>query len=381
MRSKIWLSKPHLSNFEIEYIQEALQTNWVTTLGQNVDQFECDLEQYLANEKHVAVVNSGTSAIHLALILAGVKRGDEVICQSFTFSATANPIVYLGANPVFIDSEAETWNLCPVTLEKVIKNKIAIGKKPKAIIAVHLYGMPAKIAAIATIAKKYEIVLIEDAAEALGASYKGQKCGTFGDFGILSFNGNKIITTSGGGALVCNSKAIKEKAVFLATQAKDEEIYYQHSEVGYNYRMSNVLAGIGRGQMKVLDSYVGLRRAMHQFYQEVFKGVKGVTVFQEPNANFYSNYWLTCIVVDAPIAGFTKEEIRLQLLEDNIESRLLWKPLHLQPIFEKYECYLTTISENLFKNGLCLPSGSNITDEERERIQKSINKVVNKSSS
>ena len=266
--------------------------------------------------------------------------------------------------------------MCPIHLEAAIKDQISKNKKPKAIIVVHLYGMPAKIAEIASIAKKYEIALIEDAAEALGSTYKGQKCGTFGDFGILSFNGNKIITTSGGGALVCKKAIDKEKAIFFATQARDAAPHYQHSEIGYNYRMSNVLAGIGRGQMEVLDKHIGLRRAMHQFYKNLFANVAGVSVFEEPSQAFHSNHWLSCVVIDKTIAGFTREDLRLQLEKDHIESRPLWKPMHLQPVFKDCAYYGTTVAENLFENGLCLPSGSNLTTEDRERISESIQKVL-----
>jgi len=345
-------------------------------MGSNVVGFEKDLEKYLGQNSFVASLSSGTAALHLALILAGVKRGDEVVCQSFTFSASANPIVYLGAKPIFIDSEVDTWNMCPITLEKAIIEKIANNRKPKAIILVHLYGMPAKIDSISAIAKKYSITLIEDAAEALGSTYKGQKCGALGDFGIMSFNGNKIITTSGGGALVCKTEIDKQKIIFLASQAREEAPHYQHSEIGYNYRLSNVLAGIGRGQMYVLDKHVILRRKMHEFYKEIFRNVKGVTVFTEPNSNYFSNHWLSCVLVDEKVTGFSKEYLRLQLLEDNIESRPLWKPMHLQPVFKDYDYYGGTISEILFENGLCLPSGSNLTDEDRERINDSIQKVI-----
>jgi len=378
MRMKIWLSSPHMGGTEMTYMQEAYDTNWIAPLGPNVNGFEQDLENYLSQNSKVACLSTGTGAIHLALILSGVKPGDEVLCQSFTFSASANPIIYVGATPVFIDSENETWNMCPVALEKAIKERTSKNKKPKAIILVHLYGMPARIDEIVAIAKKYEITLIEDSAEALGSSYKGQKCGTFGDFGILSFNGNKIITTSGGGALVCRSEESKQKAIFLATQSRDEAQHYQHSEIGYNYRMSNVLAGIGRGQMEVLDPHVGYRRANNSFYQEVFKDVEGVTVFKEPSLDYFSNHWLSCILIEESTAGFNRESLRLQLLEDNIESRPLWKPMHLQPVFQDCAYYGGTVAEDLFEKGLCLPSGSNLTDADRERIAASIQKVLKK---
>jgi len=369
MKSRIWLSSPHMGGNELKYIQEAFDTNWIAPLGPNVTGFEQDLKTYLNTTKEVGALGSGTAAIHLGLILSDVKAGDEVICQSMTFSASANPIVYQGATPVFVDSEAETWNMCPEHLEAAIQDRIAKGKKPKAIIIVHLYGMPAKIEAIVDIAKKYDIALIEDAAEALGSTYKGKNCGTFGLFAALSFNGNKIITTSGGGAIVCNDQASKDKAIFLATQARDNAPHYQHSEIGYNYRMSNIVAGIGRGQMEILDKHISLRRGMNTFYQEVFNNVEGVSVFKESSIDYFSNHWLSCITIDETKAGFSREDLRLALLEDNIESRPLWKPMHLQPIFENAPYYGGTVCEKLFENGLCLPSGSNLTKDDKERIQ------------
>lgn len=354
---------------EQNFINQAFEENWVAPLGPNVYGLESDIENYLGQNKYVSVLSSGTAAIHLGLILLNVKSGDEVLCQSFTFSASANPIIYQNATPVFIDSELETWNLCPVALENAIVDRIQNGKKPKAIITVHLYGMPYQIDKIRSIADKYSIPILEDSAEALGSSYKGQKCGTFGDLGILSFNGNKIITTSGGGALVTNTLAQKEKAIFYATQARDQAPHYQHSEIGYNYRMSNICAGIGRGQMEVLDTHVALRRKMHDFYVTLFEGISGVTVFKAPNSDYFSNYWLTTILID-PVAtnGITRETLRLALESENIESRPLWKPMQLQPVFSKYPYYGNKVSEKLFENGLCLPSGSNLTNEDRERI-------------
>ncbi len=367
--SKIWLSSPHMGGNELNFVNEAFATNWVAPLGPNVTGFEEDLASYIGQNAHVAALSSGTAAIHLGLILLNVKAGDEVICQSFTFSASANPIMYLGATPIFIDSEAETWNICPIALEEAIKDRISKGKKPKAIIAVHLYGMPYKIDEVRVISQKYGIPILEDSAEALGSSYKGQKCGTFGDIGVLSFNGNKIITTSGGGALVANPKEIKDKAVFLATQARDNAPHYQHSEVGYNYRMSNICAGIGRGQMQVLDKHVGLRRDMHQLYVDAFASVDGVTVFTEPNSDYFSNHWLSAIIINPEKTnGKTREDLRLVLEKANIESRPLWKPMHLQPVFESYPYYGNKVSEQLFEYGLCLPSGSNLTEEEKKRI-------------
>ena len=312
---------------EQKYVKQAFDTNWIAPLGPNVAGFESDLESYLGGNTHVACLSSGTAALHLALILAGVERTDEVVCQSMTFSASANPIVYLGANPVFVDSEQETWNMCPDTLEHAIVDRIKKGRKPKAIIYVHLYGMPAKVEEIREVAFRYEICLIEDAAEALGSKYKDKQCGTLGDFSILSFNGNKIITTSGGGALVSNTKDIKEKAIFLSTQARDKAPHYQHSVIGYNYRMSNVLAGIGRGQMQILDKHIKLRQEMNEFYEELFKGLKGVTVFREYDDSIKSNHWLSCILIDKNESGFFREDLRLALLTDNIESRPLWLSL------------------------------------------------------
>jgi dTDP-4-amino-4,6-dideoxygalactose transaminase len=375
-QSKIWLSSPHMGGNELTYIQEAFDHNWIAPLGPNVSGFEADLKQFLQTEKEVGALSSGTAAIHLGLILLGVKAGDEVLCQSMTFSASANPIAYQGATPIFIDSEKDTWNMCPIFLEEAIKDRMAMGAKPKAIIMVHLYGMPAKVDEIVAISKKYDIPLLEDAAEALGATYKGKNCGTFGDFGVLSFNGNKIITTSGGGAIVCNTMEAKQKAIFLATQARDEAPHYQHSHIGYNYRMSNIVAGIGRGQMEVLSAHIALRRKMHQFYKDIFKNVQGITVFEEPTKDYFSNHWLSCILFDAETAPFTSETLRVALLEDTIESRPLWKPMHLQPVFEECAFYGTDISENLFQNGLCLPSGSNLSDADRERIRKSIQKLL-----
>ncbi len=372
MSKKIWLSSPHMGGNEQKYINEAFEANWIAPLGPNVNGFERDLEGYLDENKKIACLVSGTSALHLALILSGVTAGDEVVCQSMTFSASANPIVYQGATPIFIDSEIDTWNMCPVALEEAIKGRISKGKKPKAIIVVHLYGMPAKIDEIATIAKKYDIKLIEDAAEALGSTYKGQKCGTFGEFGILSFNGNKIISTSGGGALVCKSEEDKQKAVFLATQARDDAPHYQHSHIGYNYRMSNIVAGIGRGQMEVVNLRVSQRRANHQFYRELFKNIDGIEIFTEPTTDYFSNHWLSAILIDKQKTGFNREDLRLKLLEDNIESRPLWKPMHLQPVFDDCPYYGEKVAETLFDNGLCLPSGSNLTDENRNRIKASI---------
>jgi len=368
---RIYLSLSEQSGFEQEYIQKALQTNWITSGGPNVDEFESVLENYLDDGSFVSALNSGTSAIHLALVLLGVKEGDEIICQSMTFSASANPILYQGAIPIFVDSELDTWNICPEYLEAAIKDRIIKGKKPKAIIAVHLYGNPYKVDEIHAIADKYDIPIIEDSAEALGSSHKGKKCGSFGDFGVFSFNGNKIITTSSGGALITNSKELKEKAIFYATQSKDDAVHYQHSQIGYNYRMSNICAGVGLGQMKILDKNVDSRRKINSFYKEIFRDIEGVDVFDSINESYFSNYWLSTILVE-PYKNRNKESLRLALENANIESRPLWKPMHLQPIFEKYPYYGDKIAENLFEKGLCLPSGSNLSIEDEKRIREVI---------
>lgn len=368
-KSKIWISSPHMGKNEHKYIKEAFDTNWVGPLGANIDSFQLDIKKYLAQDIFVCALSSGTAAIHLGLILIGVKPRDEVICQSMTFSASANPILYLGATPIFIDSELDTWNLCPIALEEAIIDRIAKGRKPKAIISVHLYGVPYKVDEVKAIAHKYKIPVLEDSAEALGSSYKGQKCGTFGEFGVFSFNGNKIITTSVGGALIVNSQILKNRAIFLATQSRDDAPHYQHSEIGYNYQISNICAGIGRGQMEVLDAHVVLRRKMHDFYVKLFADIDSVTVFTVPNEDYFSNCWLTTILVNPELNnGITREMLRLAFESENIESRPLWKPLHLQPIFEKYPYYGHEVAETLFEYGLCLPSGSNLTDEDRERI-------------
>lgn len=377
-QEKIWLSSPHMGGSEQTFVKEAFDTNWVAPLGPNVSGLEEDLEAYLQNDRFVAALSSGTAAIHLGLVLLGVQAGDEVLCQSMTFSASANPILYQGATPVFIDSELDTWNLCPIALENAIVDRIAHGKKPKAIVAVHLYGVPYAIEAVHAVAQKYAIPVLEDSAEALGSSYKNQKCGTFGDISVLSFNGNKIITTSGGGALVAKSKAVKDKAVFFATQSRDNAPHYQHSEIGYNYRMSNICAGIGRGQMQVLDAHVQKRRAMQEFYTKIFDTIDGVTVFKVPTDDYYANYWLSAILLDPKHTnGKTREDLRLFLESQNIESRPLWKPMHLQPIFEKYPYYGTDVAARLFENGLCLPSGSNLTFEDQERLRIAINSFFN----
>jgi len=368
-KNKIWLSSPHLEGSEQKYVQEAFDSNWISSEGSNLLGLENELENYLGQDCHVGALSSGTAAIHLGLILLGVKAGDEVLCQSMTFSASANPILYLGAIPVFIDSEPDTWNLCPIALEEAIIDRIGKGRKPKAIIAVHLYGVPYKIEEIRIIADKYQIPILEDSAEAIGSRYKGQQCGTFGDIGVLSFNGNKVITTSGGGAIITKTKALKDKALFFATQSRDDAPHYQHSEIGYNYRMSNICAGIGRGQMEVLEDHVDLRRKMHAFYVDLFQDIPGVSVFKMEDEDYFPNYWLSSIVVEPQLTnGIDRETVRLTLEAQNIESRPVWKPMHLQPIFEKYPYYGNKVAENLFEKGLCLPSGSNLTAEDRTRI-------------
>lgn len=365
-KSKIWLSSPHMGGNEQKYINEAFAENWIAPLGPNVNGFEKDLESYLKEDVFVAALSSGTAALHLGLILLDVKKDDFVICQSMTFSASANPILYQNAIPVFIDSEKDTWNMCPIALKEAIESCVAEGKKPKAIIPVHLYGMPYKIDEIRAIADEFQIPILEDSAEALGSSYNNQKCGTFGDISVLSFNGNKIITTSGGGALVTKNKEVKDKTVFFATQSRDNAPHYQHSEVGYNYRMSNICAGIGRGQMEVLDAHVKLRREMNQFYVNYFSKIDDVFVLQEPSGEYHSNHWLSAILLKS---YEQREALRLALECENIESRPLWKPMHLQPIFQKYPFFGNGTSEDLFNRGLCLPSGSNLTLNERNRMQ------------
>jgi dTDP-4-amino-4,6-dideoxygalactose transaminase len=375
MKPKIWLSSPHMGGTEEQFVKEAFDTNWIAPLGPNVNGFEQDLELFLDHDCHVAALSSGTAGLHLGLVLLGVRAGDEVICQSMTFSATANPITYVGATPIFVDSETDTWNMSPIFLRAAIEDRIAKGKTPKAIIPVHLYGMPANMAEIIAIALEYKIPVLEDAAEALGSSINGQKCGTFGDMGVLSFNGNKIITTSGGGALVShNERAIKD-ARFLATQARDEAPHYQHSQIGYNYRMSNLCAGVGRGQMHVLAKRVGERRKIYQQYYDQLSDRKGVTFLNEP-AGYFSNRWLSTVLINPKVANCTREDLRVALEKENIESRPLWKPMHMQPVFEGAAFYGDGTSERLFNDGLCLPSGSNLTDEDMERILGIINNIL-----
>ena len=389
MQNKIHLSIAHLSGRELKYIQEAFDTNWVTTVGHNLDAFEKDLEVFLNrgmagqahhdNKKcHALALNSGSAAIHLGLVLLGIEPEDEVICQSFTYTASTNPIYYLGAKPVFVDSEPDTWNMSPEFLEQAIEDRIKkTGKKPKAILVVHLYGMPAKMDEILKIAGKYEIPVLEDAAESLGSMYKNIRCGTFGDIAVISFNGNKIITTSGGGVLLSKNEDYIQHARFLSTQARDVAPHYQHSHIGYNYRMSNVLAGIGRGQMEVLSQRIEQRRKNNQFYREHLSDIKEITFQTEPSSDFYSNYWLTTIVVDPKkTGGITREDLRLALETVNIESRPLWKPMHLQPVFQDCPYYGNGISEHLFEIGLCLPSGSILTKPELNFVVENIRKVI-----
>lgn len=376
MNQKIWLSSPHMSGKEIEYVNEAFDTNWIAPLGPHVDGFEKDLCNF-TQSKNAAVLSSGTAAIHLALIILGVKAGDEVICQSFTFSASANPIVYQGASPIFIDSETDTWNMCPIQLKKAIEDRIAKGKKPKAIIPVHLYGMPAKMEEIKAIANEFDIPIIEDAAEGLGSHINNKACGTYGNIGILSFNGNKIITTSGGGALISDNETYVNKARFLATQARDNAPHYQHSQIGYNYRMSNVSAAIGRGQMTVLQDRVNQRRHNFETYVQHLSGINGISFLNEPTG-YYSNRWLTTILVNSSKTnGVTREHIRLALDKENIESRPLWKPMHMQPVFENYPFYGDGTAEKLFEQGLCLPSGSNLPEVDLLKVISLIKTIFN----
>ncbi|MDD2813852.1 MAG: aminotransferase class I/II-fold pyridoxal phosphate-dependent enzyme [Bacteroidales bacterium] len=380
IQDRIWLSTPHMSGHEMKYIEEAFQLNNVFPLGPNVTGLEKDLARF-TGAAHCCCLSSGTAAIHLALIALGVEQGDEVICPTFTFSASANPIAYLKATPVFVESEASTWNIRPTaeeaSLEEVIKARIKAGKRPKAIIVVHLYGMPARMDEIMRIAAEFEIPVVEDAAESLGSRYQGRSCGTWGDIGVLSFNGNKIITTSGGGAMLSNNKAYCDLAVFLSTQARDPAPYYQHSHIGYNYRMSNISAGIGRGQMEVLEQRVAKRRENFRFYQQALKNVPGIIFPDEPSDEFFSNRWLTTIlVVPEQTGGVTNDDLRVGLDQLNIETRPLWKPMHLQPVFRNCPAYVDGTSEWLFNHGLCLPSSTSIKDQEREMVVDAIKKMI-----
>ena len=379
----IYLCLAHMSEDGIEqkYVKEAFDTNWVVPLGPNVNAFEKDLETFIGQGRHIVALSSGTAAIHLGLLQLGIGPGDEVICQSFTFSASANPITYLGGTPDFVDSEEETWNMSPQFLEQAIHDRKAkTGKYPKAIIPVHLYGMPAKLDEICAIAEKYNIPICEDAAEAIGSEYKGQKCGTFGEFGALgalSFNGNKMITTSGGGALICRTEEEAKRTIFYATQAREDRPYYYHKHIGYNYRLSNICAGIGRGQMTVLEQYIARRRAIHTLYSENFADTEGIHVKQNPSSEYDSNFWLTCIEVDAKKCNNkTANDIRIHLEQENIESRLLWRPMHMQPIFSRNAYYGNKIAETIFERGLCLPSGPSLTDEQILEVVSSIKKFI-----
>jgi dTDP-4-amino-4,6-dideoxygalactose transaminase len=374
-KPKIWLSLAHMGGKERQFIQDAFDTNWVAPLGPNVNGFENDLKEYLGGNKRIVALSAGTAAIHLGLIQLGVGPGDEVICQSFTFSASANPIKYLGANPVFVDSERDTWNISSTLLEYAIKDRIVkTGICPKAIIPVHLYGMPARMDEIMEISVRYGIPVLEDAAEALGSKYLGQYCGTFGHFACFSFNGNKMITTSGGGALVCSSLEEEAKIKFYATQARDNAPHFQHSHIGYNYRMSNICAGIGRGQMYVLDEHISRRREINKLYKQLLHDVPGISFLENPTNDFESNHWLTCILIDNVTAGFSREDLRLAMEAENIETRPLWKPMHMQPVFEGCPFYKELlsapngISGHLFDIGLCLPSSPIISDGDIHRI-------------
>ena len=382
MNKRIYLCLAHMSGQEQKYIQEAFDTNWVVPLGPNVNAFEEELEHFVGQDKKVVALSAGTAAMHLALIGCGVKAGDEVLVQSFTFCASANPVTYLGATPVFIDSEAETWNMDPTLLERAIIDRIKkTGKKPKAIVPVYLYGMPARIDEILSIANKYEIPVIEDAAEGLGSRFDGQVCGTFGRYGVLSFNGNKMITTSGGGALICPDLESKQRIMFYATQARESYPYYQHEKIGYNYRMSNICAGIGRGQMTILEKNIAHHRHIHYLYKEMLADIEGISLQENPSSRSDSNYWLSTILLDSDLRikgeehayetirtdcepNRNVEATRMGLDTAGIESRPLWKPMHKQPIYRNSPCYLNGVSEALFKRGLCLPSGPCVSDED-----------------
>ena len=363
MNKRIYLCLAHMSGKEQAFIQEAFDTNWVVPLGPNVNAFEENLEDFIGENKRVVALSAGTAAIHLGLVLLGVQPGDEVICQSFTFCASANPVTYLGATPVFVDSEEDTWNMSPVLLETAIKDRMEkTGRKPKAILPVHLYGMPAKMDEICAVAARYGIPVLEDAAEALGSEYRGRRCGTFGHFGALSFNGNKMITTSGGGALIVPHEAAKKEAMFYATQAREAFPYYQHERIGYNYRMSNICAGIGCGQMTVLDAHIAHHRHVHDLYEQALNPAGGITLKGNPDSRFRANFWLCTILIDKEKTGFGYEELRQRLDERGVETRPLWKPMHLQPVYNHNPCYVDGTSERLFNQGLCLPAGPCVTD-------------------
>ena len=380
MNKRIYLCLAHMSGKEQDFIREAFDTNWVVPLGPNVNAFEEELKHFIGENKEVVALSAGTAAIHLALIQLGVQAGDEVICQSFTFCASANPVTYLGATPVFVDSEEDTWNMDPVLLERAIKDRInKTGRKPKAVIPVHLYGMPAKIDEICSVSTKYDIPVLEDAAEALGSEYKGRKCGTFGRFGALSFNGNKMITTSGGGALIVADEDTKKETMFYATQARAPFPYYQHEKIGYNYRMSNICAGIGRGQMTVLNEHIEHHRHVHALYEKAFAAIEGITLKSNPDKCFNANYWLSTILIDPEKTGTDYEKVRVALDQKGIETRPLWKPMHLQPVYKNNPCYVNGVSEKLFNQGLCIPAGPWVTDKDVEVIVKQIKDVVTSS--
>jgi dTDP-4-amino-4,6-dideoxygalactose transaminase len=371
--NKIWLSSPHMGTGERQFLQEAFDTNWVAPVGPHLTAFELEIAKYLNDDVYVAALNSGTSALHLGLVLLGIEKGDEVICQSMTFTATANPVVYEGAIPVFVDSEDDTWNMSPYWLQKAIEKRLNRGKMPKAIIPVHLYGMPCKMDEIMAIANHYNIPVLEDAAEALGSTYFGKQMGTLGDVSVISFNGNKIITTSAGGVLISKDKKLVDRARFLSTQAKDPAPHFEHSTIGYNYRMSNICASIGCGQMQVLPERINRRRYIFDWYKNIFSHIPGIT-FQNELTGMYSNRWLTAIMIDNKLAsdGYSAELLRLHLEKSNIESRPTWKPLHLQPVFKNMPFYGDGTSDRIFHQGLCLPSGSNMTDSDLQRIEKEL---------
>ena len=377
MKPRILLSYVHMGGTERDWVEKAFESEWIVPLGPNVDEFEHRLEKYLG-APNVVALSAGTAAIHLALVALGVGSGDEVICQSFTFAASANPIKYQGANPVFVDSEPDTWNMSPDALEEaIIDRKKQTGHYPKAIIPVYLYGMPAKMDEIRAIANKYGIPIVEDSAEALGSEYKGKKCGTLGNYGCLSFNGNKIITTSGGGALVCHSKEEADRVKFYATQAREQRPYYYHETIGYNYRLSNVSAGIGCGQMDVLQPHVELRRAIHDFYTKELAEIDGLSVQQNPSTDFNSNFWLSTVLID-PKTGKDPESLRQFMLDAGVETRRLWRPMHMQPVFADAPYYGDTTCETLFDRGLCLPSGSGLKEEELRYVADKIKEFFNK---
>lgn len=375
MNKRILLCKPEVAGTELKYINEALADDWITPLGPHVDRFEAKLEQQLSTDGqpvHVCALSAGTAAIHIGLDLLGVRPGDEVICSSFTFAASANPIVYLGAKPVFVDSEPYTWNMSPELLRMAIEDRIThTGHSPRAIVVAELYGMPAKMDEIMDIAREYRIPVLEDSAEALGSWYKGRPCGTLADVGTLSFNGNKMITTSGGGAVVCHTEEMKKRALFLATQAREPMPYYHHRVIGYNYRLSNISAAVGLGQMEILARHLDHHRMLHGRYMDLLPSIPGITVFNNPSADFDSNFWLTTIIV-APDSGVTADELRVHMASLNVETRLLWKPLHLQPVFSEATRYVDGTSEHLFAQGLCLPSGPCVSIEEQDFIARAI---------